>query len=61
MPVLKSGMPIRTGITKVNGEAPGKELRLRSYFPKEIQEIFEDLDNATVYEILKKTILRQLP
>ena len=38
---------------KVNGEAPGKELRLRSYSPKEIQEIL-GTDNATVYEILKK-------
>ncbi len=44
---------------KVNGEAPGKELRLRSYSPKEIQEML-GTDNATVYEILKKTILRQL-
>lgn len=38
---------------KVNGEAPGKELRLRSYSPKEIQEML-GTDNATVYEILKK-------
>lgn len=40
---------------KVNGEAPGKELRLRSYSPKEIQEML-GTDNATVYEILKKNI-----
>ena len=38
---------------KVNGEAPGKELRLRFYSPKEIQEML-GTDNATVYEILKK-------
>ena len=38
---------------KVNGEAPGTELRLRSYSPKEIQEML-GTDNATVYEILKK-------
>ena len=38
---------------KVNGEAPGKELRLRSYSPKEIQEML-GTDNATIYEILKK-------
>ena len=38
---------------KVNGEAPGKELRLRSYSPKEIQEML-GTDNATVSEILKK-------
>ena len=38
---------------KVNGEAPGKELRPRSYSPKEIQEML-GTDNATVYEILKK-------
>ena len=38
---------------KINGEAPGKELRLRSYSPKEIQEML-GTDNATVYEILKK-------
>ena len=34
---------------KVNGEAPGKELRLRSYSPKEIQEML-GTDNATVWK-----------
>lgn len=38
---------------KVNGEEPGKELKARSYSPKEIQEML-GIDNATVYELLKK-------
>lgn len=52
MPVLKSGMPIRTGITKSMGKHR-ERVEAQILFPKEIQEML-GTDNATVYEILKK-------
>lgn len=38
---------------KTNGEEPGRELKVTSYSPKDIQDML-GIDNTTVYEILKK-------